>query len=70
MSGVMRGLLAACSPSCSRRPPRSGAAAPRASLTDVEDEVMCVECGTALNVSTSAVADHEREFIAGRSRRA
>ena len=24
---------------------------------------MCVECGTALNVSTSPVADREREFI-------
>ena len=36
----------------------------RASLTDVEDEVMCLECGTALNVSNSAVADQEREFIA------
>jgi len=34
-----------------------------ASLPDVEDEVMCVECGTALNVSTSTVADQERAFI-------
>jgi cytochrome c-type biogenesis protein CcmH len=34
-----------------------------ASLPDVEDEVMCVECKTALNVSTSAVADQERAFI-------
>jgi cytochrome c-type biogenesis protein CcmH len=40
------------------------AAEPRASLPDIEDEVMCLECGTALNVSTSAVADQEREFIA------
>jgi cytochrome c-type biogenesis protein CcmH len=40
------------------------AAAPRASLTDIEDEVMCLECGTALNVSNSQVADQEREFIA------
>jgi cytochrome c-type biogenesis protein CcmH len=38
---------------------------PRVSLPDVEDEVMCLECGTALNVSNSAVADQEREFIAG-----
>jgi cytochrome c-type biogenesis protein CcmH len=38
-------------------------AAPQASLPDVEDEVMCVECGTALNVSTSVVADQERAFI-------
>ena len=37
---------------------------PRASLPDIEDEVMCLECGTALNVSNSAVADQEREFIA------
>ena len=34
-----------------------------ASLPDVEDEVMCVQCKTALNVSTSAVADQERAFI-------
>jgi cytochrome c-type biogenesis protein CcmH len=38
-------------------------AAPRASLPDIEDEVMCVECKTALNVSTSAVAGQERAFI-------
>ena len=34
-----------------------------ASLPDIEDEVMCVQCKTALNVSTSAVADLERAFI-------
>jgi cytochrome c-type biogenesis protein CcmH/NrfF len=39
------------------------AAEPKTTLPDVEDEVMCVECGTALNVSTSPVADQEREFI-------
>jgi cytochrome c-type biogenesis protein CcmH len=38
-------------------------ATPQASLPDIEDEVMCVECGTALNVSTSTVADQERAFI-------
>ena len=43
----------------------AGAAEPRTSLPDIEDEVMCLECGTALNVSTSEVADQEREFIAG-----
>jgi cytochrome c-type biogenesis protein CcmH len=42
----------------------AAAAAPRASLPDIEDEVMCLECGTALNVSQSDVADQEREFIA------
>jgi cytochrome c-type biogenesis protein CcmH len=39
------------------------AATPRASLPDIEDEVMCVQCGTALNISESAVADRERAFI-------
>jgi len=42
----------------------AAAATPRASLPDIEDEVMCLECGTALNVSTSKVSDQEREFIA------
>jgi cytochrome c-type biogenesis protein CcmH len=41
----------------------AGAAAPRASLPDIEDEVMCLECRTPLNVSTSAVADQQRAFI-------
>jgi cytochrome c-type biogenesis protein CcmH/NrfF len=35
----------------------------RTSLPDVEDEVMCVLCGTALNISESAQADLERRFI-------
>jgi cytochrome c-type biogenesis protein CcmH len=43
--------------------PAALAAEPKTRLPDVEDEVMCVECGTALNVSTSPVADREREFI-------
>jgi cytochrome c-type biogenesis protein CcmH len=45
-------------------PAAAPGAEPRASLTDIEDEVMCLECGTALNVSNSDVADQEREFIA------
>ena len=43
-------------------------ATPRASLPDIEDEVMCVQCGTALNVSTAAVADRQRAFIRERIR--
>lgn len=35
----------------------------RASLPDIEDEVMCVECGTALNISNSQVAERQRELI-------
>jgi cytochrome c-type biogenesis protein CcmH len=41
----------------------AGAAQPRASLPDIEDEVMCMQCGTALNISTSPVADKQRDFI-------
>ena len=36
---------------------------PKASLPDVEDEVMCPICGTALNLSSSPQADRERAFI-------
>jgi len=45
--------------------PTSGAVAapPRASLPDIEDEVMCLECGTPLNLSNAPVADRERAFI-------
>lgn len=38
-------------------------AATRTTLPDVEDEVMCVTCGTALNISQAPSADREREFI-------
>jgi cytochrome c-type biogenesis protein CcmH/NrfF len=41
----------------------AAAAEPRASLPDIEDEVMCLECRTPLNVSTSDVADQQRAFI-------
>src|SRR5437773_2765764 len=43
--------------------PAPVAAETRASLPDVEDEVMCVVCGTPLNQSNSPVADRERAFI-------
>ena len=38
-------------------------AAPQTTLPDVEDEVMCVICGTALNISQAPAADRERAFI-------
>ena len=41
----------------------TAAVEPKASLPDIEDEVMCVECHTALNVSTAPVANQERQFI-------
>jgi cytochrome c-type biogenesis protein CcmH len=37
--------------------------APNTTLPDVEDEVMCPVCGTALNLSFSPQADRERAFI-------
>jgi cytochrome c-type biogenesis protein CcmH len=39
------------------------AATPKTTLPDVENEVMCVECGTSLAVSQSPVADQERALI-------
>jgi cytochrome c-type biogenesis protein CcmH len=36
---------------------------PRASLPDVEDEVMCPICGTLLELSEAPQADRERVFI-------
>jgi cytochrome c-type biogenesis protein CcmH len=39
------------------------AAPQRAQLSDIEDEVMCLVCGTALNLSGSPQADRERAYI-------
>jgi cytochrome c-type biogenesis protein CcmH len=39
------------------------AAEPRASLTDIEDEVMCPICGTPLNLAAAPQAERERAFI-------
>jgi cytochrome c-type biogenesis protein CcmH len=39
------------------------AAEPRASLPDIEDEVMCPTCGTPLNLAFSPQAERERRFI-------
>ena len=59
MRALLAGLLA-----LAVLAPAAAGATPRTSLPDVEDEVMCLECGTALNVSTSEVADQERAYIA------
>lgn len=49
--------------------PASAAAAAavkaRASLTDIENDVMCVVCNTPLAVSQSPQANAERQFISG-----
>jgi cytochrome c-type biogenesis protein CcmH len=39
------------------------AAAPKASLVDIEDEVMCVTCKIPLNIAEGPQPDRERELI-------
>jgi cytochrome c-type biogenesis protein CcmH len=39
------------------------AAAPRADLVDIEDEVMCTTCKIPLNIAESPQADDERQLI-------
>ena len=43
--------------------PPLAAATPRASLTDIENNVMCVICNEPLAVAQSPQADRERDFI-------
>jgi cytochrome c-type biogenesis protein CcmH/NrfF len=43
--------------------PALGQEAPRASLPDIEDEVMCVTCNVPLNIADSPQASRERAFI-------
>jgi len=43
--------------------PAVAGACPRASLPDIEDEVMCTICGTALNISEAPAAADQRAFI-------
>jgi cytochrome c-type biogenesis protein CcmH len=46
----------------------AGAAAPRTSLSAVENEVMCVTCRVPLSIADSPEADRERAFIDARIR--
>jgi cytochrome c-type biogenesis protein CcmH len=41
------------------------AVAPKASLVDIEDEVMCTTCNVPLNIAESPQAERERVFIRG-----
>ena len=62
----MRRLLALAALVALLAPASAGAQAepaPRASLPDIEDEVMCTICGTALQLSDSPQAERERAFI-------
>jgi cytochrome c-type biogenesis protein CcmH len=61
---VRRGLAALATALCTLAiAPPALAVAPRASLTTVETDVMCVVCKLPLAVSQSAQADRERAFI-------
>jgi cytochrome c-type biogenesis protein CcmH len=51
-------LLASAAVLLAAAPPQ-----PKTTLPDVEDEVMCPICGTALNLSGAPQADRERAFI-------
>jgi cytochrome c-type biogenesis protein CcmH len=62
--GRMKWLLAAATALALAVTPLAAAqSAPRASLPDVEDEVMCPTCGVPLNHAFSPQAEREREFI-------
>ncbi len=51
------------SPGIAAPAPERGSAEPRTDLADLEDEVMCPICGTALGLSEAPQADRQREFI-------
>ena len=53
------------SPGIAAPAPTEGAVEQQTDLADLEDEVMCPICGTALGLSESPQADREREFIRG-----
>jgi cytochrome c-type biogenesis protein CcmH/NrfF len=53
-------LLAACMIAMTAT---ATAAAPRTSVTDIEDEVMCVACGVPLDIAESPQATQERQYI-------
>jgi cytochrome c-type biogenesis protein CcmH/NrfF len=43
----------------------AAAATPKTSVTDIEDEVMCVACGVPLDIAESPQATRERAYIRG-----
>jgi len=56
-------LLAAITTVLALSPALAGAAQPRASLTDIENDVMCVSCRESLAVAQSPQAYSERAYI-------
>jgi cytochrome c-type biogenesis protein CcmH len=57
--------IAALAPLASTAASAAAATHPRASLTDIENDVMCVECREPLAVAQSGQADSERAYIRG-----
>jgi cytochrome c-type biogenesis protein CcmH len=51
------------SPGIAAPVPGEGSAEPKTDLADLEDEVMCPICGTALGLSEAPQADRQRAFI-------
>jgi cytochrome c-type biogenesis protein CcmH len=46
-------------------PAAAAATCPRASMPDIEDQVMCLVCGVPLSLADSPQASRERDFING-----
>jgi cytochrome c-type biogenesis protein CcmH/NrfF len=59
----MRRTLVAVLAALAVAPGAALAAEPRASLPDIEDEVMCVTCNVPLNIAESPQAARQREYI-------
>jgi cytochrome c-type biogenesis protein CcmH len=71
---ALAACLAVAAPSTAQEPetdsspgiapaPAGGSAEPQTDLADIEDEVMCPICGTALGLSEAPQADRQRAFI-------
>jgi cytochrome c-type biogenesis protein CcmH len=60
---IARRTLAAAAVALALAVPAGGLAQTRASLPDLEDEVMCPICGTTLQLSDSPQAERERDLI-------
>ena len=60
---VVAALAAAPAPAAEVGARGDGGVAPQASLTDIEDEVMCPICGTPLNLAAAPQAERQRAFI-------
>ncbi len=62
---LLSGILALLACGALLLSPNAWAATPRASLPEIERQVMCVTCKIPLNVAESPQADRERAFIQG-----